>query len=73
MGISHPGMLCKADRLIVEHAARILALLRERNWTDRALLTRFEAILGKLGLSPADRSRVTVIKHAGENPYAEFG
>jgi hypothetical protein len=73
VGISHPGVLCKADRLIVEHAARILALQRERNWTDRALLTRFEAVLGKLGMSPADRSKVAVIKPGGENPYAEFG
>jgi len=37
------------------------------------LFTRFEAALGKLGLSPADRSEVVVIKRGGENPYAEFG
>lgn len=58
----------------MEHAARILALLREGGWTgNRALLNRFEVALGKLGMSPADRSKVVVIKSNGVNPYVEFG
>lgn len=43
VGLTHPGVLCRADRLIVEHAAHILALLREGDWTgNRALLTRLD-------------------------------
>lgn len=75
VGLTHPGVLCRADRLIVEHAVHILALLREGGWTsNRALLSRFEAVLGKLGMSPADRSKVSILKTEGvENPYGEFG
>ncbi|MCC2682941.1 MAG: hypothetical protein K0S36_2505 [Nitrosospira multiformis] len=53
----------------------ILPLLREGGWTtNRALLTRLEAVLGKLGMSPADQSKVSILKtDGGENPYGEFG
>ena len=55
MGFAHPGVLCKADRLIVELASLILAILRAEQWrSSAALLIRFEAVLGKLGMSPAD-------------------
>ena len=74
VGLTHPGVLCRADRLIVEHAAHILALLREGDWTgNRGLLTRLEAVLGKLGMSPADRPKVSILKTDGrQNPYEEF-
>lgn len=73
VGFAHPGVLCKADRLIVEHAARILSSLRADQWRGNpALLNRFEVVLGKLGMSPADRSRVSIFKKSGANPYAEF-
>ena len=72
--LSHLDVLCKADRLIVEHAARILATLRAEQWRGNpALLNRFEVVLGKLGMSPADRSKVSVFKTKGANPYAKFG
>ena len=72
--LAHPGVLCKADRLIVEHAAQILSLLRADQWRGNpALVNRFEVVLGKLGMSPADRSKVSVFKTKGANPYAEFG
>jgi hypothetical protein len=53
-----PGLLCRADRLIVEHAARILAAVRRDGaFVNRALQTRLMACFGKLGLTPADRAR----------------
>ncbi|SET67811.1 hypothetical protein SAMN05216412_11257 [Nitrosospira multiformis] len=74
VGLTHPGVLCRAARLIVEHAANILALLREGGWTSNRALTRLEAVLGKLGVSPADRSKVSILKTDGaENSYGEFG
>ena len=74
VGFSHPGVLCRADRLIVEHAARILATLRAEQWRGKpALLNRFEVVLGKLGMSPADRSKVSIFKTKRASPYSEFG
>ena len=70
----HAGSLCAADALIVEHGARILAALRASPvYEDTKLMVRLEATLGKLGLTPADRSKVQVIKAKEvENPFAKF-
>lgn len=54
------GVLARSDRLAVEHAAHLLAHLRGRNWqVPPAVWLRFEAALGRLGLSPVDRARVS--------------
>jgi phage terminase small subunit len=70
----HAGSLCAADALIVEHGARVLAALRASPvYEDVKLMVRLEATLGKLGLTPADRSKVQVVKaKAVENPFAKF-
>jgi phage terminase small subunit len=61
--LAHAGTLCRADRILMEHVARILAMLRERNWdVDSALMIRLERGLACLGLTPSDRSRVTATK-----------
>lgn len=56
----HLGVLCRADRHHVELAARLLA----ESWTNpgisSAKIARLEAMLGKLGMNPSDRSRVKV-------------
>lgn len=72
--LCHEGSLCAADRLIVEHSARILAALRSSPaYVDTRLMVRLECVLGKLGLSPADRSKVNVIKPtSAANPFAKF-
>lgn len=70
----HAGSLCAADALIVEHGARVLAALRANPiYEDVKLMVRLEATLGKLGLTPADRSKVQVVKAKEvENPFAKF-
>lgn len=75
VGMCHAGTLCAADRLVVEHGARVLAALRKSaDYADTKLMIRLEATLGKLGLTPADRSKVSVLKPREKaNPYAEFG
>ena len=75
VGLAHKGVLCEVDRLIVEHAAHLLAQLRADSWlVHPSVLIRFEAALGKLGMTPSDRSKVSVIKKDEQkNPYAEFG
>lgn len=74
VGMCHKGTLCAADRLVVEHGARVLAALRASPaYEDTKLMIRLEATLGKLGLTPADRSKVQAIKpKENENPFAKF-
>lgn len=74
VGLAHAGTLSSSDRLILEHGSNLLAQLRASNWLAHpTVLLRFEAFLTKLGLTPADRSRVSV-KKPGSNadPLDEF-
>ncbi|MDR5777294.1 MULTISPECIES: hypothetical protein [unclassified Caballeronia] len=67
-------VLTSADRITVELSARLLAESR-LNWTNfsAAKLARLEAILGKFGMSPADRSKVTGGgKKKDSNPFAQL-
>lgn len=68
-------VLTGSDRLIVEYTAEILYLLRYEGFSaNTALLNRFETALGKLGMTPSDRSKVSATKsNEQKNPYAEFG
>jgi phage terminase small subunit len=60
-----PGVLALSDRLILEHGSRLLAQLRkDRTYVDSRLMLRLEGTLGRLGLTPADRSRVAPSKAA---------
>lgn len=74
VGLAHEGTLGTADRLIVEHGAHLLAQLRAAEWRAHpTLLLRWEAFLAKLGLTPADRSRVqTALQKPGANPLDKF-
>lgn len=74
VAIAHPGTLSHGDRLIVEHGAQLLAMLRASRWqVHPTMLIRWESFLSKLGLTPADRSRVQVRKAAPDaDPLDEF-
>jgi len=74
VGMCHEGSLCAADSLVIEHGARILSALRSgEDYSDVRLMVRFECVLGKLGLTPADRSRVQIVKPKETvNPFAKF-
>lgn len=57
------GVLSSSDRIIMEQASRMLVWLRdhspdESSWTKVCI--RLEAALGKMAMTPADRSRVVV-------------
>lgn len=56
---SSPGVLTKADRVIVELGARTLAMVRGRGKLTAFQLQQMRAILSSLGMTPADRSRVS--------------
>lgn len=74
VGLAHAGTLCRGDRLIVEHGAQLLAQLRADDWkVHPTLLVRWEGFLGRLGLTPSDRSKVSVRKGKPDaDPLDEF-
>lgn len=70
---AHAGTLCASDREFMEYAAKIWAEIKASETVDPKLGIRFEACIAKLGMSPADRSRVSVIKpKEQQNSYTEF-
>lgn len=73
--ISPEGVLTHADRLIVELAAVLLAKFRRAGeLMPLAEVTRLQSILGELGLTPATRSKVTVIaRRAPGNAFSGIG
>ena len=69
------GVLTSADSILVEVAALLLAEFRESPVDfPAAKLTRLEAILGKFGLNPSERSRMSIAPVIEEvNPFDQFG
>ena len=74
VSLAHKGVLCEVDALIIEQTAYLLHLLRTEKWNVPApIMGRYEACLGKLGMTPADRSRVQVRKSStAADPLDEF-
>lgn len=74
VGLCHEGVLCAADRPFMEYGARVWAQLRDSDEIDPKLGIRFETVCARLGMTPADRSKVSgKKKDAGKDPYSEFG
>lgn len=71
---AHAGVLCAADRPFMEYAAKVWAQIKASPEVDPKLGIRFESIIGRLGMSPADRSKVSAIKprDGKDDPLAEF-
>lgn len=68
------GVLTSADALAVENAARLLALERIGQNSD-SQGRRLDALLGKFGMTPSERSKVSVsvpTKRTG-NPFSSLG
>lgn len=68
----HEGVLCAADRLYVEYGATVLAQVRKEGAKNPRLGTRLEMVLTRLGMTPADRSRVSAVKPRTPSPIDEF-
>lgn len=67
------GVLTQADRLVVEMAACLLAEYREdRGGFSGQKLGRLEAMLGKFGMTPSDRAKLSIEKPKTENPFDRF-
>ncbi|MFJ2989964.1 hypothetical protein ACIPF8_19025 [Collimonas sp. NPDC087041] len=73
VGLLAPGVLCRSDRLSLEMAAELLAQMRDMKWmVPAAVLTRYETLIGKFGMTPSDRSKVSVPKTQTANPFAKL-
>jgi phage terminase small subunit len=71
--LGHAGVLCAADRPFLEYGASVMAEIRTQRPIDPKLGIRFETVCARLGMTPADRSKVQVIKpKENENPFAKF-
>lgn len=70
---AHAGTLCAADAPFLEYAAKVWAQVKASDCVSPALGLRFEQVCAKLGMTPADRSRVSVQKPQGaESKFARF-
>jgi len=68
------GVLTEADRLDVEMAARLLA----RTWSDFDSVTdgarkQLHTMLGKYGMNPSDRSRLSIEKPKEASRWEQLG
>lgn len=63
------------DRIAVEVAACLLAQFRQSgvNFISPAKLARLETMLGRLGLTPSDRSKVSAPGRKPGNAFTQFG
>lgn len=72
--ITPAGVLSEADRPFLEMTCMLLALLRELGAVmETSKIARLESCLGRLGLTPADRSRVRALPGMKGNTFASLG
>ena len=68
------GVLCRFDRVALEIAAVLLAQFRAAPDDFQASkLGRLNALLGQFGMTPSDRSKVSVPKMESVNRFALLG
>jgi len=68
-----PGVVTRCDRLIVELTVRLIAKVREDATSlTPALATQIRCCLSSLGMTPADRSRVSAQIIRTPSPTDEF-
>lgn len=66
------GVLGDSDRLVVECIAELMVMKRTLGMSEfpPPLLGRLEAMLGKIGFTPSDRSKIKVApKDVAKNPF----
>lgn len=64
--ITVPGVLTIQDRLIAETLCLLVAKMRRRESMQGAERAQLTACLSKMGLTPADRTRVSVVPYKDE-------
>lgn len=66
-----PGVLSNCDRIIMEMICRSIHQLRTDTISD-GRFSRLAAMLGKIGLTPSDRSKIIVPKQYSTNPFDQL-
>lgn len=71
----HKGAVFEPDRYIVELAVRLITKMRN-NWDEMtaAEMGRLQGALGQLGMSPAERSKLNVLKkpESAKDPWSDL-
>lgn len=72
VGVLPPSVLQATDRMAVELAARLIAQFRTQDDSEvtSAQVAQIRTALAVLGMTPADRSRVSAKKAPQANPFA---
>ena len=74
LSISCHGVLTIADRILLEIPARLLAEYRVSGKLSAGERGQLISCLSKMGLTPADRSKISVPQADKEtNPFTKFG
>jgi hypothetical protein len=71
--IAPDGVLAISDRFIVEIAVDLMVEFRSKEGLGTGLLTVLVSCLGKMGLNPADRSKLGIAAEGpGNNPFDQI-
>lgn len=70
VGHMYAGVLGEADRIALEMMCRLIAEMR-LNFEEMtaAKLTQLSALLGRFGMTPSDRTKITIPKKENKNPF----
>lgn len=73
VSVMYAGVLGEADRLALETMVRLVYLMRTdfENMTA-AQITRLTGLFGQFGMTPADRTKITIPKDKKSNPFEGF-
>lgn len=74
VGVLPATVLQATDRMAVELASRLIAQFRQQPdvMVTSAQVAQIRTALAVLGMTPADRSRVSAKKETPKNPFAEM-
>ena len=67
-----PGVLTGAERVLVEMIARLMVEIRESGEVKPSLFGKLESLIGKCGMTPADRPRVGVAPPKDANDFDDI-
>jgi hypothetical protein len=70
--VSPPGVLFNSDRLVLEIAAVLFTQFRNNPDFPITGIGRLQSLLSSLGMTPADRSKISVPKGKSKNPYEDM-
>ena len=70
VSISYAGVLGEADRIALEMMCRLVHEMRT-DFTEMtaAKITQLSQLLGRFGMTPSDRTKITVPKGEKKNPF----